>query len=574
MRSCLLICGLSLLTFATHLIAQPALAFVDAVSGFANPVDITGAGDGSDRLFVVQRNGEIRIIDQTTNTVVGAPFLDITGRVRSGGERGLLGLAFHPDFANNGYFYVNYTTEARNGLAAGTTVIARFTAAGAGSVADPNSELQLLTVNQDFANHNGGDLAFGPDGFLYIGTGDGGSGGDPLDRAQDFTQLLGKMLRIDVDNPSGGRNYGIPATNPYQAAGDGIPDEIFATGLRNPWRIGFDRATGDLWIGDVGQVQREEVDVIPAGAAGGLNFGWDCREGNIAYTSDPSPQCGNGSVYTDPVFDYDRGSTGGKSITGGFVYRGSAADLQGHYVAVDYVSNRFFLYELSTNTLSRQLPGAVSNVSTFGEDDAGELYLAELNTGTVYRVTTQLALPAELTNWTATARGKTVELAWTTAQEAGVADYLLERSLDGETFTTLTALTARNSPTGATYNYTDGTPPAAHVYYRLTSRDLDGSERRYGVRSVLLDAEAGGEPVLSPNPTAGDVQLTVPELQYPGPVGLQLIATDGRVVYRRARLEAAGPLQLNYALPPLPAGVYHARITYDGRTFSRRLTVR
>lgn len=353
-------------------VSQPVLEFVDAVSGFNTPVDLTGAGDGSERLFITEKDGRIRVYDQATATVQAANFLDITDRVTANGERGLLGLAFHPDFATNGCFFVNYTTVARNGLSTGTTVIARYKAAPGATTVDPATELVLLSIPQPFSNHNAGDLAFGPDGYLYIPTGDGGGGGDPRNNSQNPRSLLGKMLRIDVDNQDAGLNYAIPATNPF--VGDtSVLDEIWAIGLRNPWRISFDRSTGALWIGDVGQGQREEVNFQPAGSAGGQNYGWDCREGLIDYdeNSDPSsPLCATVGTLTEPVFDYTRSSTtGGTSITGGFVYRGHASDLLGYYLAADFNSNRFFLYPAAGGTMEFQNQSTISSISSFGEDD-------------------------------------------------------------------------------------------------------------------------------------------------------------------------------------------------------------
>ena len=237
-------------------------------TGLSQITDIANAGDS--RLFVTQQSGEIRIV-QSNGNVLGTPFLDLNGLVSSGSERGLLGLVFHPSYASNGFFYVNYTDLS------GDTVVSRFSVSGNPDIANAGSEVQILAQNQTFSNHNGGDLSFGPsDGFLYIGMGDGGSGCDPNDDAQDPTTFLGKMLRIDVD---GGSPYAIPPSNPFVGT-PGVLDEIWALGVRNPWRFSFDRmAPHDMWIGDVGQIAREEIDRQPGGSAGGENYGWDCKEG-------------------------------------------------------------------------------------------------------------------------------------------------------------------------------------------------------------------------------------------------------------------------------------------------------
>ena len=265
-------------------------------------------------MFIVEQAGLIRILQN--GQVIEPPFLDIAARVDDGGnEQGLLGLAFHPDFANNGFFYVNYTGQG------GDTVIARFTASG--NIADPNSEVRLLGVRQPYPNHNGGGLAFGSDGYLYIALGDGGSGGDPQGNGQNLNTLLGKILRIDVNN---GNPYAVPADNPFGT-------EVFHYGLRNPWRISFDSQTGDLWIGDVGQGQWEEIDFLPAGTGGGVNFGWNRYEGLHEYSSGAELE-----NHRPPLFEYSH--TDGCSVTGGYVYRGPMPEWQGVYFYADFCSGK------------------------------------------------------------------------------------------------------------------------------------------------------------------------------------------------------------------------------------------
>jgi glucose/arabinose dehydrogenase len=353
-------------------LGQSNLDLVPFATGFEQPSDITHAGD--DRIFVVEQAGKIFIVDSEGN-VNPTPFLDITDRVKSGGEQGLLGLAFHPDYAGNGYFYVNYTDDSN------ATNIARFSVSATDpDQADVSSEKTLLTVDQPYLNHNGGDLAFGPNGYLYIGLGDGGSAGDPGNRAQNMQTFLGKMLRIDVDN---GDPYGIPDSNPFVNE-PGILDEIWASGLRNPWRFSFDRVTGDLWIGDVGQNAIEEIDMQPASSNGGENWGWRCYEGSNEYNTNG---CGPSSEYVFPVFEYSHEI--GCSVTGGFVYRGSEIpELQGHYFFADYCSD--YIWTLREeggawiSDIAGQFPG--NNFSTFGEDTAGELYVAGHGTGTIYKI--------------------------------------------------------------------------------------------------------------------------------------------------------------------------------------------
>jgi glucose/arabinose dehydrogenase len=338
-------------------------------SGFAHPLDIQNAGDGSGRLFIVQQGGRIRILEN--GQMLDPPFLDIIGRVGSvGNEQGLLGMAFDPNFKQNQYFYVNYTELQ------GNTVIARFTASG--NVADPNSELKLLGVAQPFPNHNGGGLAFGPDGYFYIGLGDGGSQGDPNGNGQNLNTLLGKLLRIDVKN---GAPYAIPPDNPF--ANGGSKPEIWAYGLRNPWRFSFDRATGDLWIGDVGQDLWEEIDFLPAGTAGGVNFGWNCYEGMHDYSA--GAQIEN---YRPPLFEYSHSE--GCSVTGGYIYRGSMPEWQGVYFYGDYCSGGVWgaLRVLDANgetSISTRLFETGAAITSFGVDESGEIYLADRN-GNILRL--------------------------------------------------------------------------------------------------------------------------------------------------------------------------------------------
>lgn len=365
----------------------------ESIGTFSSPVGIYHAGD--DRLFIVEQNGTIRIVDN--GSTLATPFLDISNLTNGGGERGLLGLAFHPDYETNGFFYVNYTKSSD-----GATVIARFEASSDPNIADTTSRETLLEIDQDFSNHNGGQIQFGPDGFLYIGMGDGGSGGDPNCRAQNDDTLLGKMLRLDVDqNTNTAPFYGIPADNPYVGAGDPL-DEIWAKGLRNPWRFSFDRMTGDLWVADVGQQQFEEVNFIEAGTAGGINFGWDVKEGfsNFGQTTGncqpdyPSP--GDPSL-TDPVHVYDH-SGGRCSITGGYVYRGnSAPDLYGKYLFADFCSRDLYAlsFEDNDDVVVESLMQLSGNIRSFGEGNDGELYVTDGNR--VVRLFQEV--PSSVTGW-------------------------------------------------------------------------------------------------------------------------------------------------------------------------------
>ena len=320
--------------------------------------------------FVVEQRGTVRVL--RGGRLLPAPFLDISARISSGGERGLLSIAFHPDYSDNGYFYVDYTDKG------GNTVISRFSVSANPDVADPGSEKPILNIPQPFANHNGGLVMFGPDGMLYIGMGDGGSGGDPYGNGQDRGTLLGDLLRIDVDH---GDPYAIPADNPFVGQ-PGMRGEIWAWGLRNPWRFAFDRETGLLYIADVGQNAWEEIDVVPS-ASPGLNFGWNIMEGNHCY---PGGACSSAGLVA-PALEYSHAE--GCSVTGGFVYRGRAIpELAGHYFYADYCSGwvRSFRYAGGKIAESREWDlGNIGRVLSFGEDSRGEMYVLS-DSGKVFRL--------------------------------------------------------------------------------------------------------------------------------------------------------------------------------------------
>ncbi|HCR71536.1 MAG TPA: glucose dehydrogenase [Anaerolineae bacterium] len=333
------------------------------ISDLDRPVDVQSSFDGTGRLFIIEKYGTIRIYQN--GELLSEPFLNIDDRVEDwSNEMGLLGLAFHPNYEQNGYFYVNYTGNG------GHTRISRFTANG--NTADPNSEKVLLVIDQPFPNHNGGAVAFGPDGYLYLGMGDGGAAGDPLKNGQQIDSLLGKILRIDVNN---GDPYSIPAGNPFGT-------EVWAYGLRNPWRISFDLANGDLWIGDVGQGEKEEIDYLPAGSAGGANFGWSIMEGSIGYDGEPQP----GLLL--PAAEYSHSSPyEGCSVTGGYVYRGSMPEWNGIYIYGDYCTGYVWGLFLSNGQFQNQRMFETGvTITSFGQGQNGEIYLASDN-GSVYTLT-------------------------------------------------------------------------------------------------------------------------------------------------------------------------------------------
>ncbi|MBW6465270.1 MAG: PQQ-dependent sugar dehydrogenase [Brevefilum sp.] len=390
--------------FAQDNIDMPDISLTQVAADLARPVHVTHAGDGSGRLFIVEQHGRITILDGEPNA---APFLDIADRVQSpltggGNEEGLLSVAFPPGFEHKGHFYVYYTMRD------GDNVLSRFSLTEDPNQADPASEEQILVLpHPQYSNHNGGQLAFGPDGYLYIGTGDGGGGGDPLGNAQDPSTLNGKLLRIDVEmvfttqDPLGwfdpfnertncklrkfyDQAYAIPEDNPF-IDNPAYRPEIWAIGLRNPWRFSFDRESGDLFIADVGQNRWEEINYQPASSPGGQNYGWNIMEGEECY--------GPGSCETEeltlPVFVYPIFSASDCSITGGHVYRGAAIpDLNGVYIYGDFCSGSIWgLTQAGNEWLSGRLASTNFRISAFGEDEEGEVYVADMVGGSIYKIT-------------------------------------------------------------------------------------------------------------------------------------------------------------------------------------------
>ena len=351
-------------------------------SGLTAPILVTAPPGNLSRIVVVQQDGRVIIIEE--DVVLGTPFLDISADVLHLDEQGLLGLAFHPNYAVNGFFYVNYIESG-----SGDTVIERYTVSANPNVADGGSAFEILRYAQPFANHNGGHIAFGPnDGYLYIASGDGGSFNDPLDSGQTMNTMLGKILRIDVD---GGSPYAIPASNPFVGVG-GALDEIWSYGLRNPWRFSFDRANGDMYIGDVGQGEFEEVSFQPGASIGGENYGWRIAEGFECLGGGGT--CGTNPGFTPPIHAYAH--TEGRSITGGYVYRGSAiASLQGTYFFADFSFSRIWSFDYDGATVSNFAErtadltpyngGAVNSIASFGEDGAGEIYICD-HFGEIFRI--------------------------------------------------------------------------------------------------------------------------------------------------------------------------------------------
>jgi len=449
--------------FRTNINAQFALYDAFPNINFLAPVGLQNSDDGTNRIFVVERAGIIKVFPNSQTVQSVKTFLDITDRVSAGNEMGLLGLAFHPDYENNGYFFVNYTVSGPE------TRISRFAVSSSNpDSADKSSELILLSFGQPAANHNGGWIGFGPnDGYLYIGVGDGGSGGDPQNNAQNVNTVLGSILRIDVDNQDPGIKYAIPQDNPFVDSSGSEAKEIYAWGFRNPWRSSFDPVTDLLWTGDVGQSLWEEIDIVEKGK----NYGWRCYEGNHNYNL---TGC-NYPEYIFPVWEYSHGP--GCSITGGYVYRGSnVPELSGKYIYADYCSGVVWSlqYDGINPTVNQTLLTAQGSVTSFGVDENNELYIVTFSPDRIYTFTP--TIPVELKLFSGTSTKGTVTLQWTTTTETNNYGFEVQKKYDDFTFEKIGFLEGYGSTTDEQhYWFTDNTIEAGTLYYRLKQVDFDGS---------------------------------------------------------------------------------------------------
>jgi glucose/arabinose dehydrogenase len=465
-------------------IAQDLTFELINVGPLSQPVEITNTGvAGDDRLFICQKGGQIRIIDNISSlspSLRATPYMTLP--VNNSGEGGLLGLAFSPDFQTSGKFYVNYTADV---LGQFSTVISEFIANNhSDNTANPATESVLLTIPQFANNHNGGDLAFGSDGYLYIGMGDGGGSGDPQEQGQDSTTFLGSMLRIDVNSLP----YSIPPDNPF-ITNASVPNEIWSVGWRNPWRFSFDRVTGHLFVADVGQNAMEEINIEDANDAGGRNYGWDCYEGSSPYEL---TGCQNMNLLTMPQYEYNHSL--GSSITGGMVYRGSDyPGLYGKYIFTDFGSNVFWILTLSgtsvtqVDTLQFQGGGNLFSVAAIGDDVEGELYAAQIGgSGALYKITSTV-LPVDLIDLEASVVEKGTLLHWSTASEVNSHQFVVESSQDGKTFLPIGEVPASgNSSEMNNYTYLDSSPIPGKNYYRLKILDNDATFSYSNIISVTF----------------------------------------------------------------------------------------
>ena len=552
---CVFICVCVLvMSVQTH--AQISLE--EFASGFNNPVDIAYVSDQSGRLFIVEQQGRIQIVDKDGNAL-SESFLDLSAKVGNGsGERGLLGLAFHPDYISNGYFFVYYTSTTGNEF---ISVVERYRVSQDSNMADINSGEIVLSFEQPFSNHNGGDLNFGSDGYLYIASGDGGSGNDPHQRGQDLTSPLGKILRIDVNQLP----YKVPEDNPFsQSSGDTL-DIIWAYGLRNPWRFSFDG--DDIWIADVGQSDREEINYVNAADhVGGLNYGWSCREGNIDCPGCTESECSKSFV--EPVHWYGPGP--GLSVTGGLVFRGNHYDeFKGQYVFADFVRDEIRTLSVTPgNMISVTSTLPAQNISTFGVDESGYVYAASIS-GTVYRLVESGILPVEILTLQIEHREKQVLLSWETGLEFNASHFEVERSNGGNSFQQIGIVPTKGNDAEVTtshYQFSDFVVKGGHYYYRLKALDMDGSFEYSMVLDVyILDDTAF---VITPNPARNLINIKMPVLKNKGV--LQVTSLQGALLLSQ-EINAGDDRTIELDISNLDRGLVLVQLSSEGSRYMQKL---
>ncbi|MEP6727179.1 MAG: PQQ-dependent sugar dehydrogenase [Bacteroidota bacterium] len=545
--------------------AQPVVGFNSVINTgnlpvgnpLVNPIDIVNAGDGTDRLFVVEQGGIIKAFDKD-GAYLGN-FLTVTG-ISSGGERGLLSMAFHPDYKNNGLFYVYYTN------AAFAIEVARYhTPSGTPNDADPTSKKVLLSIDHSANNnHNGGKLNFGADGYLYFATGDGGGGGDVPNNAQHGDILLGKMIRINVTTDDTAPYYTIPPDNPFLVPGDNILDEIYSFGLRNPFRWSFDRLNHNMWLADVGQDLWEEVNFRPNGQTNGLNYGWHCIEGTHSFNG-----CAiTTGVYAPPIFDYPHNNaTGGFAIIGGYVYRGAANPaMYGYYIFADEVSHNVWLYPPGrppSDTI--QFKNALAGISAFGEAENGELYVTTLD-GQVFNVTASgtSTLPVTLLDFKGAAKTGYNDLNWQTTNEVQLRQFEIEYSSDGLHFEQAGIVAAANS--GA-YHFTHTITSGKKLYYRLKMVDIDG-KFEYSKTIIISSVNSAAKNFVTPSVVSNGMITVALADSY---TGLQIMNMDGKIVYNESVSNRTG--KINVYIPSVRSGQYLVRLFGNGKQLTQKILV-
>jgi len=543
------LCAISLCSYSqVQLTLEPAIT-----SGLSEPIQFVNAGDGSNRIFIVQKGGSIRVYNSSYNYL--ATFLTLSD-ISTSGEQGLLSVAFHPQYASNGFFYVYYVNGA------GNLELARFKVSNTdANVAEASSKVVLITIpHPGNSNHNGGEMHFGKDGYLYLSTGDGGGGGDAPNNAQNTSVLLGKILRFNVNTSLSSPYYTVPADNPYA-------NEIFNIGLRNPFRWSFDRLTGDMWIGDVGQDSWEEINFRAAASLSNTNYGWRCYEGNTTYNTS---NCGDASSYVFPVHTYATQNPSA-AITGGVVYRGNIyTSLQGCYVAADFYSGTFYKirsngsggWNITTQSLSP------TGIADFGEAENGEIYAVSLTSGAVYHIASDGPLPTKLTTFNAQPTQNGIQLNWKTASEIAIRQFDLEYSYQGNVFMHLASVAPQNHAEGSSYNYLDKAFYNDDVFYRLKTTDNDGSVSYSGVIRVSPEIDKKTTGIFPTIVKDGYIHLHVKNTGYHT---LELASSNGQLVLKSNLNGEKGKVSI--LLPSLTPGLYIAKISGATDGFTQKVII-
>lgn len=534
----------------------PTITYMSEITGLSSPINIANAGDGSNRLFVLQQGGIIMVRDGANFTQFANFGTTGANIVLFGGEQGLLSMAFHPQYdgVNNRYFYIYHNTLS------GDIAISRCqTTPGNPNTADLSTITNIITVpHPTNANHNGGQVRFGPDGYLYFATGDGGGGNDQPNNAQTGTVLLGKMIRIDVDHTSGTHNYAIPPDNPY-INDPAFDSAVYNLGLRNPYRWSFDRLTGDLWIGDVGQNAQEEVDFRPAGSTGHNNFGWRCYEGHV---STPAvPDC-NPVDYVRPLFDYPNPDSG-RAVTCGFVYRGTEYPaMYGRFLATDVYSGYNWISSPNGNggyDSVAQAP-SVTFIVAFGEAEDGTLYAVSQGTNTLYKVVPigGVVLPVKITSFSGIAKTGYNELKWKTGAELNTARYNVEYSRDGSSFSKAGTLAANRNASGAAYNFSHTINNKGDLFYRLSVDDDNGAT----AYSNVIRLKGTDQNHIRVYPTIVSNGILTLELNEISINSMRILNSTGVLVFKKDMKKAINTVPVN--LPVLAKGMYIVELEANG----------
>jgi glucose/arabinose dehydrogenase len=544
--------------------AQPLIGFTEVATGLNSPIQLVNAGDGTNRMFIAEKGGAVKVFQKASgaeNLNALGTFLTLTG-IATTGEQGLLSLAFHPGYKSNGLFFVYYTN------AQGDLELARYRVSSTNAnLADPSSKIVVLTIpHPNQANHNGGEMHFGSDGNLYLSIGDGGGGNDPSNNAQNTTRLLGKMLRITVSTANTGPLYTNPSNNPYPVTGT-VKNEIFATGLRNPFRWSFDRTTGDMWIGDVGQSAWEEINHRTAATALGANYGWGCYEGNSPRNS---AYCIPGAQYHFPIHQYATGSAAGSSVVGGVVYRGTRyPGMQGYYIGADFYSGNIHIIGPASGTTTTTVQNSsFTNISDFGEAENGEVYALGLSSGAVYVLSDQTPLPVKLTSFTGTPGYEGVGLNWQTAMEKNFSRFDVEYSTDAQRFFQIGTVNSNSTLAGNTYQFFHQINDSGDKYYRLKMIDQDNSFNYSNIISIN-----GSQEDLKANfvrPSLIDNKMMHVLLDEPFN-SLELVSTNGNILFKQDITHKNGTLSI--PVEAVSSGMYIVRLQGNDRIVNQKILI-